>query len=278
MNNRFDFGRFGQMFSLDLKRCIRNFGTSFIVMWCIPIALWIPSLAFNFTMPPFVRVYAIMITVFISTILAPAKIFGDINLRREGIRFALLPASTLEKYLSYALCCTIVPFVVLLGSCAVDSLLTLLPIRGFENYVTFSSFNFTSMFGDPNSGVLRADDNDAFMMFSGIGNRMTLNYFVGLFFNVAFFMFFNLVFRFRNKAGLSFLVMMGFSSIFSVFTSLIFAIIEGSSYLTAIFENAGMETMIHYANQTILISVISNIILTIGLYVASYYRMKSLKY
>lgn len=278
MGNKFDSGRFGQMFSLDLKRCISNFGTSFIVMWCIPVALWIPSLAFNFTMPPFARVYAIMITVFISTILAPSKIFGDINMRREGIRFALLPASTFEKYLSYAFCCTLVPIVVLLGSYAVDSLLTLLPIRGFENYVTLSSFNFTSMFGDPNSGVWKVDDTDAFMMFSGIEKYMTLNYFVGLLFNVAFFMFFNLIFRFRNKAGMSFLVMMGFSSIFSVFSRIIFAIIEGSSYLTAIFENAGMETIIHYTNQTILISVISNIILTIGLYVASYYRMKSLKY
>lgn len=278
MNNKFDFGRFGQMFSLDLKRCIRNFGTSFIVMWCIPIALWIPSLAFNITMPPFARVYAIMITVFIATILAPSKIFGDINLRREGIRFALLPASTLEKYLSYALCCTIVPVVVLLGACAVDSLLTLLPIRGFDSYITMSSFNFTSLFGDPNSGVWKVNDVDALMMFSGIENRMTLNYFVGLLFNVAFFMLFNLVFRFRNKAGLSFLILMGFSSITSVFTSLIFTIIEGNSYLAAIFEHAEAETMIHYANETILISVIVNIILSIGLYIASYYRMKSLKY
>lgn len=278
MNNKFDFGRFGQMFSLDLKRCIRNFGTSFIVMWCIPVALWIPTLVSHFSMPVIFRVWAYYITVYIACIIAPSKVFGYINLHREGIGFAMLPSSTLEKYLSYAICCLLIPIVVFFGGYAVDSLLTLLPLGGFDNFIESSSFSLVNsmnhFLGDPNTGVWQMD-SDLSEFFDAYGKYEMPNLLVNGFFMVAFFMFGNLLLRFRNKAGLSFLILMGFSSVISVI-SRIFLFASGS--LTQLMNGPSMEAATQLIGQAMWLSIITYSVLTIGLYVASYYRMKSLKY
>lgn len=278
MNNKFDFGRFGQVFSLDLKRCVRNFGTSFIVMWCIPIVFWIPTLVFHFSMPVIFRFWAYYITVYIACIIAPSKVFRDINLRREGIGFAMLPASTLEKYLSYAICCLLIPIVVFLGGYAVDSLLALLPFGGFDGFGDGSSLSLVNsmnqFMADPNTGVWQMD-SDLSEFFDVYGEYEIPNLLVNGIFMVAFFMFGNLLLRFRNKAGLSFLILMGFTSIISVI-SRIFLFTSGS--LTQLMNGPSVEAATRLVSQAMWLSIITYSVLTIALYVASYFRMKSLKY
>ena len=277
MNNKFDLGRFGQVLALDVRKSIRNFGTSFIVMWCIPVALWLTSLLFNFNMPYVFRMYALFITSYVAIIIAPAKVFGDINMNREGIRFAMLPASILEKFLSYALCCLLVPIVVFAGGYAVDSLLALLPFGGFEDFITsFHVFDaMSSMVGDPNSGVWQTG-NDVFALFDSFRKYEIPNVLVGSLFIVGFFMFGNLLFRFRNKAGMSFLILMGFSSIVSSFSRILLISNNGLSLMME--DNGNVEMISQIINKTMLISIIIYSILAIGLYIASYFRMKSLKY
>ena len=136
MNNTFDFNRFGKVVSLDVKRYVSQFGLTFLILCAMPIVLWLLSLVFSFTMPCMVRVWVAMMTVWLSAILVPAKAFGHINLQREGVGFAMLPASNLEKFLSIALLCILTPIAVMACSYGIDSLLTLLPFGGFKNFIS----------------------------------------------------------------------------------------------------------------------------------------------
>ena len=138
MNNTFDFKRFGQVVVKDWKDYFRFFGISLIV-WCsLPILFWISTLILDFEMVNGNRSALIGIFVFITLMFVPSKVYGNANLSREGVSFAMLPATSTEKFFSMVLYCSVLtPLIVGLGSWAVDSFLTILPFGGFEDFVVF---------------------------------------------------------------------------------------------------------------------------------------------
>ena len=143
MNNSFSFKRFGQVVAKDWKNYFRNFGISLIV-WCsLPILVWIATLAMDVDMTADDRIPFIFILFFAVLMFAPSKVYGKSNLSREGVSFAMLPATSAEKFFSMLLYCTILtPLIVGLGSWAVDSLLALLPFGGFVGYVALPKDRF----------------------------------------------------------------------------------------------------------------------------------------
>jgi hypothetical protein len=135
MSNTFDFKRFAQVLVKDWKNYFRNFGISLIVWSCIPILFWIVTLIFDIKMDNDTRASIIAGLVFSVLLFVPSKVYGKANLSREGVSFAMLPATNLEKFLSMVLYCSVLtPLIVGLGSWAIDSLLTLLPFGGFIEY------------------------------------------------------------------------------------------------------------------------------------------------
>lgn len=143
MNNTFDFKRFGQVVAKDWRNYFRNFGISLIV-WCsLPVLVWIATLAMDIDMTADDRSPFIFILFFAVLMFAPSKVYGKANLSREGVSFAMLPATSAEKFFSMLLYCTILtPLIVGLGSWAVDSLLALLPFGGFVGYVALPKDRF----------------------------------------------------------------------------------------------------------------------------------------
>ena len=136
MNNIFDFKRFGQVLAKDWKDYFRNFGISLIVWSCIPVLGWITTLIFDFNMDLGTRASTIAILVYSVLIFIPSKVYGKVNLSRDGVGFATLPATSTEKFFSMLIYCSILtPIFVGLGSWAVDTLLALLPFGGFEGFV-----------------------------------------------------------------------------------------------------------------------------------------------
>ena len=135
MNNTFDFKRFGQVLAKDWKGYFRNFGISLIVWSCIPVLFWIVTLIFDIDMENGSRAAVIGCLVFSVLMFVPSKVYGKANLSREGVGFATLPATNLEKFFSMVLYCSVLtPLIVGLGSWAVDSLLYLLPFGGFSYF------------------------------------------------------------------------------------------------------------------------------------------------
>ena len=135
MNKSFDFKRFGQVLAKDWRDYFRNFGISLIVWSCIPILFWIATLILDINMDNGSRAAIIAALVFSVLMFVPSKVYGKANLSREGVGFAMLPATNLEKFFSMVFYCTILtPLIVGLGSWAIDSLLYLLPFGGFTYF------------------------------------------------------------------------------------------------------------------------------------------------
>ena len=136
MNNKFDFKRFGQVVAEDWRLYFRRYGISLTVWACLPIIVWITSLVFDFEMDPESRSIFLLAFVFATVMTVPAHVYGKANLSRDGVSFAMLPATNTEKFLSMVLYCSIVtPVFCGLGAWLVDTLLTLLPFGGFMEFV-----------------------------------------------------------------------------------------------------------------------------------------------
>ncbi len=136
MNNRFDLKRFGQVVAEDWKLYLRRFGVTLIVWASLPVLIWITSLVFEVEIDPGARAGFIAAFIIATVMTVPANMYGKANLSRDGVSFAMLPATNSEKFLSMVLYCSIVtPLFCGLGAWAVDSLLTLLPFGGFKEFV-----------------------------------------------------------------------------------------------------------------------------------------------
>ena len=149
MNNSFSFNRFNKVLAYDWKRFIRNFGITLLVWISMPVMFWVTSLVFDFELPVELREVIIIGLIAITIMSAPSRIYGKVNLSREGVGFAMLPATSLEKFFSMFLYCSIVtPAVTLVGSWLVDCLMTLLPFGGFKEFDMIEDFLRNISFGD----------------------------------------------------------------------------------------------------------------------------------
>ena len=136
MNNTFNLNRFNQVLAYDWKRFIRNFGITLLVWISMPVMFWVTSLVFDFEMEPYMRIFVLACILVITVMSAPSRIYGKVNLSREGVDFAMLPASGLEQFLSMFFYCSIVtPALTFVGSWLVDCFMTLLPFGGFIDYI-----------------------------------------------------------------------------------------------------------------------------------------------
>lgn len=149
MNNTFNFNRFNKVLAYDWKCFIRNFGITLLVWISMPVMFWVTSLVFDFELPAEAREAIIFGLVAITLMSAPSRIYGKVNLPREGVGFAMMPATSLEKFFSMFLYCSLVtPAVTLLGSWLVDCLMTLLPFGGFKVFAMHEDFLRSISFGD----------------------------------------------------------------------------------------------------------------------------------
>lgn len=265
---------------MDGKKYLRNFGISLAILCSLNVATWLTTAVFGFAMPAFVRWMVIYVAVFLSCILVPAKAFGDINLPRAGVRYAMLPVSNWEKYLSYVLYCVMTPVVVVVVSYGIDSLLTLLPVGGFDSYIkNFGMMNlmsdFLAKFGDP-SGVLDPSDlTEDYMFGLNLMNKMGTmevgQHLVNFLFTTGLFMMGNLLFK-HHKTGATFGIMMGVSYIMST-------IIEVVLFSSNIFmSDVNIESIADMIGSMMWASIVINVVLTIALYVGIFFKLKTQKY
>ena len=279
MNNTFNINRFGNLLAYDGRKYLRNFGLTLAILCGLNLVLWLISLIFGFTMPTLPRYCIIWLAVILGIIMVPAKAFGDINLPREGVGYAMLPVSTLEKYLSYALFCLMTPVVIFLGSRAFDSLLTLLPFGGFNHYIRH--FGFVGIMEDfiqeMSVTVSKTDitteeifDNSIMSFFGPAYNYAVIFSFI---FNVGLFMLGNLLFK-THKTGKTLACMIGISYVLSMIMQ-VFLFTKGFSLLIT---DPDIELLSHLTKGIFLFSNILNTILTVGLFIGIFFKLKTQKY
>ena len=285
MDKTFNINRFGSLLAYDGRKYIRNFGITLAILCGIPIIGWLLTLIFGFTMPTLPRWGGIFLAMSLGIIMIPAKAFGDINLPREGVRYAMLPVSNLEKYLSYALFCLMTPVVILLGSWAVDSLLTLLPLGGFDHYIKHFGMNgmmqdFLTEIGSMTDTDVTNELGDDFpKVFSMFDRTYSIGMIISLIFNVGLFMLGNLLFK-THKTGKTLACVIGVSYVLSMLMQVfllskgIFPWMNGNSMGIS----ADLDTITNFVNESMSFSNILHAILTIGLYIGIYFKLKTQKY
>jgi len=224
MNNTFNFNRFKNLLLKDGKMYIRNFGTNLIVVCCLNAIFWIFNLLFGSSSETTFRFGMLCTWTALAMMMVPEKAYGKANLSREGVAFAMLPASSLEKFICMFLYCAIVtPVVVFFGGYLVDTLLSLFPFGGFEKPIHLHTINdIVHMIDNSEGGVQAGDMELSFGDVFPIGVMRTSLY-MGIIQWAAIFMLGNMLFK-KHKAGKTFACYLGIGYLLStIFGATMFA-------------------------------------------------------
>ena len=138
MNNKFDWNRFCKVVNKDFRNMWPTFGTTAIVLASLPFAVWLLALVIARTavIDPNYRVVMIMVVSSLAALMLPSRLYRTMNLRDEGIYYAMLPATKLEKFLSMLIFTFIVaPTVTYLGSMVLDIILCLMPTGAYHQWL-----------------------------------------------------------------------------------------------------------------------------------------------
>ncbi len=246
MNNTFDLKRFNQVLAYDWKRFIRNFGITLLVWISMPVMFWVTSLVFDFEIPDAVRVFIIFGLVAITVMSAPSRIYGKVNLSREGVDFAMLPVSGLEQFLSMFIYCSLLtPALTLVGAWLVDCLMTLLPFGGFYEYIP----------------VIDALKGASFGQFAAIVVMMVTTIWA----ESSIFMFGNMLFK-RRKSGKTF----GWFLLIMFAIVLLLQLTNGWKLFDVIFSTDSIANLWIYSAIMLVIAC--------GFYYGTYRKIKTQKY
>lgn len=280
MNNMFSFNRFGKLLAMDGRKYFRNFGITLAILCCLNIVLWILTVLFGFTMPTLARYLVIWLSVFLGIIMVPAKAFGDINLPCEGVRYAMLPASTLEKYFSYILFCLMTPLIIIFGSWGIDSLLTLLPIGGFVHYIRHFGFSdimqdFILEIAEMGGADVTGEEIFPQEIMNVFGSAYNYSIILGFILNIGIFMFGNLLFQ-THKTGKTLVLMIGVSYVVSTIMQMIL-IAKGGSFMMNT-DTTDFTSLGQFINPIFSIKNIIDTLITIALYVGIFFKFKTQKY
>lgn len=150
MNNIFDIKRFGKLYTKELKEYYHKYGPSTLSLLGCYLGFWIITLLLSRTslgIESRDSLFTVIILVYICTL--PIKLYGDINNKKLGVNYALLPASTTEKYTAMMVNSVIVyPAVFTMLMLILDSVLVFCSgTRGFSGYMLSAGFiksNFSS--------------------------------------------------------------------------------------------------------------------------------------
>ena len=278
MNNTFSFNRFKNLLLKDGKMYIRNFGTSLIVCCCLNAIFWIVNLLFGSeTMPP-VRFGMLCTWTALAMMMVPEKVYGKANLSREGVGFAMLPASSLEKFVSMFIYCAIVtPIVVFFGGYLVDAFLSLFPFGGFEKPIHLYTINEVVRMIDNSEGVVQSSNMVTSFadVFPIAAIRISL--YVGIVQWAAIFMLGNMLFK-KRKAGRTFACYLGISYLLSTFFGLSFIKNGWLEQWLESLEDLTESEMIRFAHNGMIWGLILGIVITAVLLYFTYRKIKTQKY
>ena len=279
MNNTFAFNRFKNLLLNDGKMYIRNFGPTLIVFCCMTAILWIFSLLFGGSAEGTSRLAIIAVSAAFAMMLAPSKVYGKANLSREGVGFAMLPASSLEKFISMFLYCAIVtPVVVFFGGYLVDAFLSIFPFGGFERPIHLYTINEIVRMIDDTEGAVQAGElNLSLEQVLPIGVMRTSLY-MGIIQWAAIFMLGNMLFK-KHKAGKTFACYLGIGYLLStIMGATMFANTERIEIWLESFSDYPAEKMIRLWHNATIWGMIIGIIITGVLLYFTYRKIKTQKY
>ena len=209
MNEVFDIKRLGRLIKYEVINYIPNFFKSLLIFASVIAAVWIFSLTVDFNACPHSRALLVNVLFVLAIVLSPFIVYKDMNDRKKGYIYAMIPASTLEKLLSMiVLCVVIVPLLAYAVLTATDLLLWLLSKAGIGPFLHMEFYN-------PFTAVKLMDDKylllHIYPVFDGI------IYYVNL---ITYTIMFNTIFR-KNKVLKTILFNISMSFAFVILTAVV---------------------------------------------------------
>lgn len=282
MNNTLYINRLGKVIKHDGASFAQNLGLALIILWAIPVVIWLfasltPSHAH---IDSFSRIGLISSLGKILVILAPARLYKYCNDSRQGIGYAMLPASTLEKFISMVFYCVIVaPIIYIVGALAVDSILALIggPFDGFAIADYFAKYadykdmlQDKMMFDDADYSVLANTFTPTMMIISKVLSILMLS---------SIFMFGNMVFKKRKTGKMIGILIL----LFIVFMIVVVNFVtDHEDLLEKWFGYMNEENATYIITRTIhimiTVSIIVSVVVSSVMLWLTYYKIKTQKY
>lgn len=209
MNEVFDIKRLGRLIKYEVINYIPNFFKSLLIFASVIAAVWIFSLTVDFNACPHSRAGLVNVLFVLAIVLSPFIVYKDMNDRKKGYIYAMIPASTLEKLLSMiVLCVVIVPLLAYAVLTATDLLLWLLSKAGIGPFLHMEFYN-------PFTAVKLVDDEYLLPHIYPVFDSII--YFVNL---IAYTIMFNTIFR-KNKVLKTILFNISMSFAFVILTAVV---------------------------------------------------------
>ena len=209
MNEVFDIKRLGRLIKYEVINYIPNFFKSLLIFASVIAAVWIFSLTVDFNVCPHSRAGLVNALFVLAIALSPFIVYKDMNDRKKGYIYAMIPASTLEKLLSMiVLCVVIVPLLAYAVLTATDLLLWLLSKAGIGPFLHMEFYN-------PFTAVKLLDEE--YMLPHIYPVFDSIIYFVNL---IAYTIMFNTIFR-KNKVLKTILFNIAMSFAFVILTAVV---------------------------------------------------------
>ena len=286
MNNTFNIQRFGKILKHDGLNFFPNFILSLAILWAIPVVIYL----FTALMPTdgtkqiydaMSRVNVIDALLKIAIIIAPAILYKTCNDSRKGIGYAMLPASTLEKFISMVIYCVIVtPIIYVAGSLAIDTILALFngPYKDFAASLYFDKFSQIEYSFEQHGTKVMLDDalpifinnlSPAFMRVLSILGTLMLS---------SIFMFGNMIFK-KRKTGKMIGILIFLSILFMIIFINYVANNEAlANYFEQINEDNVSEFIIRLIRIMMNVALYTEIIVSTLLLWGTYRKIKTQKY
>lgn len=142
MNEVFDIKRLGKLIQYEVVNYIPRFFRSLLIFASVIVAFWVLTLTIDGPLMQNGRSNLVMVLFTIAITLSPFIVYKDMNDRKKGYIYSMIPASTLEKLLSMVLLClVIVPILSYAVLTGVDILLWLLSRVGIGQFLFFEFYN-----------------------------------------------------------------------------------------------------------------------------------------
>ena len=209
MNEVFDIKRFGKLVQYEVVNYMPRFFKSLLIFASIIFAMW----TMDSDMLAASRAHLVQFLFTLAVTLSPFIVYKDVNNRKKGYIYAMIPASTLEKLLSMIVICVVV--VQLLSYAvleATDILLWLLSQAGVGSFVHLDIYN---PFVD-NWGTVTLENGDI-----GEFGLPLLDSFLSTEVPIFYAMMFNAIFR-KNKVLKTILFTMALAFVTVVLTVAVF--------------------------------------------------------
>lgn len=286
MNNTFNIQRFGKILKHDGLNFFPNFILSLAILWAIPVVIYL----FTALMPTdgtkqiydaMSRVNVIDALLKIAIIIAPAILYKTCNDSRKGIGYAMLPASTLEKFLSMVIFCVIVtPIVYIAGALAIDSILAIIngPYDGFALSMYFDKFSQIEYSFEQHGTKVMLDDalpifinnlSPAFMRVLSILGTLMLS---------SIFMFGNMIFKKRKTGKMIGILILLFIIFMIIFINYVANNEALANYFEQINEDNVSEFIIRLIRIMMNVALYTEIIVSTLLLWGTYRKIKTQKY